>query len=59
MAPMVRAEDVEEAALVAVDSEFVRDVGPDMWHWQPWQREQYLAAIDQAHAEFGTQAVAS
>jgi hypothetical protein len=56
---MVRAEDVEEQALAAVDQEFLDYFGPDWQAWKPWQREQYLAAIAQVHAEFAPQAVAA
>jgi hypothetical protein len=56
---MVRAEDVEEQALAAVDAEFLDYFGPDWQSWKPWQQEQYLAAIAQVHAEFAPQGVAA
>jgi hypothetical protein len=52
---MVRAEDVEESRLAEVDAEFVDYFGPDWQAWKPWQREQYLAAIEKVHAEFAPQ----
>lgn len=55
---MVRAEDLEEFRLAEVDQEFMTDFGPEWAHWEPWQREQYIAAIEQVHAEF-TPAVAA
>jgi hypothetical protein len=58
-APMVRAEDVEEARLAEVDTEFVDYFGPDQGSWEPWQVEQYVAAIEKAHAEFAPQGVAA
>lgn len=56
---MVRAEDLEEAALAAVDEEFMEYFGPDWAHWLPWQQEQYLTAIDKVHAQFSAEAVAA
>jgi hypothetical protein len=50
-----RAEDVEESRLAEVDAEFVDYFGPDWQAWKPWQRDQYLAAIAQVHAEFAPQ----
>ena len=55
----VRAEDLEEARLAEVDAEFMRDFGPVYASWLPWQREQYLAAIERVHAEFAPQGVAA
>lgn len=55
----VRAEDVEEQALAAVDQEFLDYYGPDWAAWKPWQRDNYLAAIAQVHAEFAPGAVAA
>lgn len=55
----VRAEGLEEARLVEVYVEFIHDFGPHVESWQPWQTEQYLAAIEKAHAEFSPQAVAA
>ncbi|WP_420032312.1 hypothetical protein ACN2WE_05465 [Streptomyces sp. cg28] len=49
---MVRAEDVEETALAVVDQEFTDYFGPNWRTWQPWQIEQYLDAMEQAHSEF-------
>lgn len=51
---MIRAEDVEEGVLAAVDAEFHQDFGPEAgWQrWQRWQREQYLAAVDKVHRQF-------
>lgn len=54
---MVRAEDVEEQRLAEVDQEFLDYYGPDWTRWQPWQQENYLAAIAQVHAEFAPQQV--
>lgn len=48
---MVRAEDVEEAELIAVDGRFVADYGPQE-SWQAWQWEQYTAALDAVHRQF-------
>ncbi|MGW5616204.1 hypothetical protein [Streptomyces sp. NPDC003877] len=56
---MVRAEDVEEQALAAVDQEFLDYFGPNWQAWKPWQQEQYLQAIAQVHAEFAPQGVAA
>ncbi|MCG0066536.1 hypothetical protein CFC35_05440 [Streptomyces sp. FBKL.4005] len=52
---MVRAEDLEEARLAEVDQDFMDYFGPDWARWRPWQQEQYLAAIEQVHAEFAPQ----
>ena len=52
---MVRAEDVEEARLAEVDTEFVDYFGPDVWRWQRWQVEQYLAAVEKVREEFGAE----
>ncbi|MFE1192862.1 hypothetical protein ACFW6E_08685 [Streptomyces olivaceoviridis] len=52
---MVRAEDLEETRLAEVDHEFLEYFGPDWVHWQPWQQEQYLAAIAKVHDEFAPQ----
>jgi hypothetical protein len=56
---MVRAEDLEEQALAAVDVEFHDFFGPDDRRWQPWQVEQYLTAINKVHAQFAPTAVAA
>ncbi|MET9012263.1 hypothetical protein ABZX74_15295 [Streptomyces olivaceoviridis] len=56
---MVRAEDLEETALAEVDAEFLEMYGPDWASWEPWQRELYLTAIEQVHAEFAPQGVAA
>lgn len=48
---MVRAEDVEQAALAAADTVFHQDYGPETG-WQPWQREHYLTAVDNVHHQF-------
>lgn len=58
-APMVRAEDVEEARLAEVDVEFHDYFGPDDLRWLPWQVEQYLSAIAAVHAEFAPEGVAA
>lgn len=50
--PMIRAEDVEESALAAVDREFTEYFGPHLHTWQPWQVEQYLDAVAKIHAAF-------
>lgn len=49
---MVRAEDVEEAALAAVDRRLHDYYGPDEKSWVPWQIENYLAEIAEARAVF-------
>lgn len=48
---IIRAEDAEERELAAVDTEYHAWYGPESG-WQPWQRENYLAAIDEVHAAF-------
>lgn len=57
--PLTPWADAEESRLAAVHGEFVGDFGPALWSWQPWQVEQYLAAIAQVHAEFAAGAVAA
>jgi hypothetical protein len=57
--PPVRAEDVEEARLVEVDQEFLEYFGPDFAGWKPWQVEQYLDALEKAHAEFAPEGAAA
>lgn len=52
---MVRAEDVEERELAAVDREFVGLFGPDLARWLPDQVEQYLTAVAKVHEEFGAE----
>jgi len=56
---MVRAEDVEEARLVEVDTEFLDYFGPDWTRWQSWQVAQYLDALAKVRAEFAPEAVAA
>ncbi|WP_159030397.1 hypothetical protein [Streptomyces sp. CB01201] len=54
---MVRAEDVEEAELAAVDEEFHDYYGPERF-WQPWMRETYLDAIQKVHEQYAGQVAA-
>lgn len=56
--PMIRAEDLEEAELAAVDEEFHDYYGPERF-WQPWMRETYLAAIQQVHDAYSPRQVAA
>lgn len=53
---MVREENAEEDALIAVGQEFRDMYGPDDRSWAPWQVEEYLAALAKVHAEFSPQA---
>ncbi|MGW4222924.1 hypothetical protein ACWEG1_05655 [Streptomyces bauhiniae] len=52
---MVRAEDVEEQALAAVDARMVAEFGPVMAEWSPEQRDRYLGEVVRVHAEFAPQ----
>ncbi|MFI8351230.1 hypothetical protein [Streptomyces sp. NPDC085596] len=56
---MVRAEDVEEQALAAVDARMVAEFGPVMADWSPQQRDAYLGEIAAVHAQFAPQGVAA
>ncbi|MEU1071840.1 MULTISPECIES: hypothetical protein [unclassified Streptomyces] len=55
---MVRAEDLEERDLAAVDEEFHDYYGPER-HWQPWMRETYLDAIQKVHDQYSPKQVAA
>lgn len=57
--PLSPQADVQERRLVEIDTEFIGYFGPQQWLWKPWQREQYLQAIAQVHAEFEAPAVAA
>lgn len=54
---MVRAEDLEERELAAVDVEFHDYYGPEKY-WKPWMRETYLDAIQQVHDQYTGQVAA-
>lgn len=54
---LIRAEDLEEAELAAVDEEFHDYYGPERY-WQPWMCETYLAAIQQVHNQYAGQVAA-
>lgn len=57
--PLTPRADVEERRLAEVDVEFHDYYGPDERRWKPWQVENYLAAINDVHAQFARQAVAA
>ncbi|MYS15072.1 hypothetical protein [Streptomyces sp. SID4982] len=59
VALMVRAEDVEEQALAAVDARMVAEFGPVMAEWSPQQRDRYFGELAAVHAEFAPQGVAA
>jgi hypothetical protein len=48
--PLTAKADVEQHALVEVDTEFLEYFGPDWRRWKAWQVEQYETAMAKAWA---------